>query len=104
MLQVLDGDGGGGASQLQGGLVPLKSKWLVKRRCTRAGGIRLDQLDIQICFQLSIIRGGGQGSLSTNSPHSTEGVKNTEEFPMIGVKPLLGDEDGPSAHIFEAKI
>ena len=56
------------------------------------------------CTMCALCSGGGQGCLATNSPHSTEGVKNTEEFPMIGVKPLLGDEDGPSAHIFEAKI
>ena len=58
--------------------------------CTRAGSSRWAQLDVQVGRQQSSLGGGGQGSLSTSSPHSTVGVKNAEKLPMVGVKHLLG--------------
>ena len=61
----------------------------MKWRCTRAGSSRWAQLDVQIGLQQPSLSGGGQGSLSTSSPHSTEGVEDAAELPMVGVKHLL---------------
>ena len=59
----------------------------VRRRCTWAGSSRWAQLDVQVGRQQSSLGGGGQGGLSTSSPHP--GVKEAEELPMVGVKHLL---------------
>ena len=75
----------------------------VRRRCTRAGSSWWAQLDVQISLQQSSLGGGGQGCLSTSSPHSTEGVKDAEELPMVGVKHLLDVWISTTAHILETK-
>ena len=62
------------------------------------------QLDVQISLQQSSLGGGGQGCLSASSPHSTEGVKDAEELPMVGVNHLLGKKDGSLSSHFEAEI
>ena len=74
----------------------------MERRCTRAGSSRWAQLDVHVGLQLSSLSGGGQGSLSTSSPHPTEFVKDAEELPMVGVEHLLANAS--TAHILEAKI
>ena len=43
------------------------------------------------------------GGLSTSSPHPTEGVKDAEELPMVGVKHLLNVWIPTTAHILETK-
>ena len=62
---------------------------LMKRRCTWTGSSRWVQLDVQIGLQHASLSCSGQGGLSTSSPHPTEGVKDAEELPMVGVKHLL---------------
>ena len=74
----------------------------MRRRCTRAGSSWWAQLDVQISLQQSSLSGGGQGCLSTSSPHSTEGVEDAEELPMVGVNHLLVKKTGSlTAHILK---
>ena len=70
----------------------------MERRCTRAGSSRWAQLDVHVGLQESALGGGGQGSLSTSSPHSTEGVKDATELPIVGVKHLLVEERHLGSH------
>ena len=74
----------------------------LRRGCTRAGSSWWAQLDVQISLQQSSLSGGGQGCLSTSSPHSTEGVEDAEELPMVGVNHLLVKKTGSlTAHILK---
>ena len=75
----------------------------MRRRCTRAGSSWWAQLDVQISLQQTSLGGGGQGCLSTSSPHSTEGVEDAEELPMVGVDHLLEKKTGILSSHFEAK-
>ena len=73
----------------------------MRRRCTWAGSSRWAQLDVQVGRQQSSLGGGGQGSLSTSSPHSTVRVEDADELPMVGVNHLLVKKSGTSAHILK---
>ena len=40
-----------------------------------------------------LLKGGSQGTLSTSLPHSTEGVEDSEELPMVDVNWCVTDEN-----------
>ena len=109
---ALGGDGGddGDDLQLQGGLVQEQRMTLKSKQSVAEGEEEVHQGRQQLvgpagcpCWPSTVpLGGGGQGSLSTSSPHSTEGVKDAEELPMVGVEHLL--DKAPTAHILEARI
>ena len=80
------------SSRDQGGLV-LKQRGRLRSKWSVAGGEAEVQMDVQ--FQHYSLSGAGQRSLSTSLPHTTEGVKNAEKLPRVGVKHFLVLEATP---------